>query len=71
MRLITLASVIFFATVSGALASEFCDGFKAGYETVKGTNVWIPYCPFEGFTPYDSTPFNEGVKAGIKAARGN
>ena len=68
MRVLTLASAMFFATVTGALASEFCDGFKVGYQLVKGNNVYIPYCPYEPYTPYGSTPYQEGIKAGIKAA---
>jgi hypothetical protein len=70
MRLITLASVIFLTTISGALASDFCDGFETGYKTVKGNNVFVPFCPFEPFTPHNSTPYQEGIKAGIKAAGG-
>ena len=68
MRLLTLASVVFLTTVSGALASDFCDGFKVGYQTVKGNNSFVPFCPFEPLIPLNSTPFQEGIKAGIKAA---
>lgn len=68
MRLISLASVMFLATVSGALASDFCDGFEIGYKTVKGNMVLVPLCPLEPLTPLGSTPYQEGLKAGMKAA---
>ena len=70
MRLIALASVIFLTTISGALASDFCTGFAMGYKTIKGNNAYVPYCPYEPYTPYGSTPYQEGLKAGIKAAGG-
>jgi hypothetical protein len=70
MKVITLASVILLATASMSLASEFCDGFEEGYKTIKGNNVYIPYCPYEPYTPYGSTPFQEGLKAGMKKAAG-
>jgi len=68
MRSITLAFVMMLATASTTLASEFCDGFEMGYKTIKGNNVYVPYCPYEPYTPYGSTPYQEGLKAGIKAA---
>ena len=68
MRLITLASVVFLTTISGALASDFCDGFEIGYKTVKGNNVIVPICPIEPVTPVGSTSYQEGLKAGIRAA---
>lgn len=66
MKLIFIMS-LFFGSVS--FASEFCDGFEEGYKTVKGSGVFVPHCPFEPFTPYNSTPYREGIKAGIKKAR--
>lgn len=52
-----------------AAASEFCDGFEMGYKTVKGNNVMTPMCPMEPMTPMGSTPYQEGIKAGVNAAR--
>ena len=68
MRLIALASVIFLTTISGALASDFCAGFEMGYKTVKGNIEIVPICPIQPITPIGSTPYQEGLKAGIKAA---
>lgn len=51
--------------------SEFCAGFEEGYKMVKGDLVIVPICPIEPITPIGSTPFREGVKAGIRAAQGN
>ncbi len=50
-------------------ASEFCDGFEMGYKTVKGNNVLVPMCPMAPLTPLGSTPYQEGIKAGMAAAR--
>ena len=68
MKLITLVSLMFLTSVSGVLASEFCEGFAVGYKTIKGNMVLVPLCPLEPLTPLGSTPFQEGLKAGMKAA---
>lgn len=52
-----------------AFASEFCDGFELGYKTVKGNFVMVPMCPMEPMTPMGSTSYQEGIKAGMRAAR--
>ena len=51
-----------------SLGGEFCDGFEEGFKTVKGEYAAPPACPAEPATPATSTPFREGIKAGIKAA---
>ncbi|CAN1555107.1 hypothetical protein MCEREM21A_02359 [Sphingomonadaceae bacterium] len=60
------------ATVSEpALAvsqSEFCAGFEEGFRSVKGSLVIVPICPIAPITPIGSSPFREGIKAGIAAA---
>lgn len=48
---------------------EFCAGFTEGYKSVKGDMVMVPMCPMAPMTPMGSTPFREGIKAGIAAAR--
>lgn len=48
---------------------DFCAGFDEGYKLVKGDMVLVPLCPLEPLTPLGSTPFREGIKAGIRAAR--
>ena len=58
-----------FAFVGPAFAeSDFCKGFELGYKTIKGNGAFVPFCPFEPFTPFGSTPFQEGIKAGMRAA---
>ncbi len=47
---------------------EFCAGFAEGYKSVKGDGVLVPLCPLAPLTPLGSTPFREGIKAGIRAA---
>lgn len=49
-----------------ASATEFCDGFEAGYKSIKGEFSFAPFCPFEPFTPFNSSPYKEGLKAGIQ-----
>jgi hypothetical protein len=49
-------------------APTFCDGFSEGYQTVKGNMAMVPICPIEPITPIGSTPFREGIKAGMKRA---
>ena len=48
---------------------EFCAGFAEGYKTVKGSMVIVPICPIMPIIPIGSTPFREGLKAGMKAAQ--
>ena len=49
---------------------SFKEGFEEGYKSVKGNMVIVPICPIAPITPIGSTPFREGIKAGIKAAGG-
>lgn len=63
--------LVFLGLTLGSIAfgSEFCDGFEEGYKTVKGEMVLVPLCPLEPLTPLGSTPFREGLKAGMKKAK--
>lgn len=47
---------------------EFCVGFEEGYKAIKGEMVLVPLCPLAPLTPLGSTPFREGLKAGMAAA---
>ena len=49
--------------------SQFRDGFIEGYKSIMGSNVVVPVCPVAPVTPVGSTPYREGIKAGIKAAK--
>lgn len=49
---------------------DFRQGFEQGYKSVKGNLVVVPVCPVAPVTPVGSTAFQEGIKAGIKAAGG-
>ena len=63
------AILSFLAITTPAMAdSEFCAGFEMGYKTIKGNDVFMPPCPFEPMTPFGSTPYQEGIKAGMAAA---
>ena len=57
------------ALSSKVFACDFCDGFVEGYKSLAGNNAFVPMCPFEPFTPFGSTPFREGIKAGMAAAK--
>jgi hypothetical protein len=67
-------SACFFAVIGLGLMSSlsamtpFCAGFSEGFKSVKGDMVLVPMCPLEPLTPLGSTPFREGLKAGIIAA---
>ena len=47
----------------------FCGGFSEGWKSVKGDLALVPLCPLEPLTPLGSTPFREGIKAGMARAR--
>jgi hypothetical protein len=46
---------------------EFCAGFEEGYLSVR-PNALVPLCPLQSLTALGSTPFREGIKAGIGEA---
>mgnify|MGYP001221812499 FL=1 len=69
IKIITLLILTLSATSIFA-KSDFCRGFEIGYKTIKGNMVMVPLCPLEPLTPLGSTPYQEGIKAGIKAAGG-
>jgi hypothetical protein len=50
---------------------SFCAGFEEGFRSTKGDLVPLPICPIEPVIPIGSTPFREGIKAGIAAYERN
>jgi len=48
--------------------STFADGFREGYRAIMGNMVMLPMVPMAPMTPMGSTPYREGIKAGIAAA---
>lgn len=48
----------------------FADGYKIGFHLVNGTNTAISACPPSPPIPANSTPYLEGIKAGIRWAGG-
>lgn len=72
-RAIAALAVALLYAAQPALAdnqSEFCVGFSEGYKSIKGDMVIVPICPIAPITPIGSTPFREGIKAGMAAAYG-
>tara|TARA_B100000900_G_C20521060_1_gene692189 strand:- start:42 stop:260 length:219 start_codon:yes stop_codon:yes gene_type:complete len=69
IKIITLLILTLSATSIFA-KSDFCRGFEMGYKTIKGNMVLVPLCPLAPLTPLNSTPYQEGIKAGIRAAGG-
>jgi len=65
--LITLIAIFTFS--SFAQAGDFCKGFQEGYVSVKGSSAVVPPCPPSPPTSPGSTEYDEGFKAGIKAAK--
>ena len=68
MKILLLLLCISFSAFAGQ--AEFCAGFEQGYKSIKGNMVIVPICPVMPITPIDSTDFQEGIKAGMEAARG-
>lgn len=66
---IAAAVVLLIAQPAFADQNEFCAGFVEGYQSVKGDKAVVPSCPSAPATPNGSTPFREGLKVGIRAAR--
>lgn len=64
---LALFLLLTFSTYSLA-ESQFCAGFELGYKTVKGNMSLVPLCPLEPIAPLGSSPFQEGIKAGMQAA---
>ena len=58
-----------------AKQEEFCAGFSKGHRSAKGDKgdrgdkAPVPACPVAPTTPIGSTPYREGIKAGLRAAR--
>ena len=70
IRILVAALFLLISPATLASQEEFCAGFSEGYKTVKGSMVIVPICPVAPVTPVGSTPFREGIKAGIRAAQG-
>ncbi|MBE0131179.1 hypothetical protein [Citrobacter amalonaticus] len=71
MKKTTIALLLVLASGSAVADDGFCAGFEEGYKTVKGDMAMLPMCPMEPMTPMGSTPYREGIKAGIEAAQYN
>ena len=56
------------STIAFAGQAEFCAGFTEGYKSIKGEQTLVPPCPTAPATPFSSTDYQEGIKAGIEAA---
>ena len=50
---------------------DFKEGFRVGYQLIRGINSGIPGIPGQPGTTGDTTPFLNGIKAGIRAAAGS
>lgn len=68
--LICFIVVIGSVSFSYAGQKEYCEGWEEGYKAIKGNNAYVPYCPYAPYTPYGSTDYREGLKAGMKKAKG-
>lgn len=68
-KLLLSASLLFAFLGNPVMANqdEFCAGFEEGFKTAKGDMVIVPICPIAPITPIGSTPYREGLKAGIAA----
>lgn len=69
MLKIIVAAALAAATGLASAKTEFCRGFEEGYKTIMGDGVLVPMCPLEPLTPMGSTPYREGLKAGMEQGR--
>ncbi|MGX2957646.1 hypothetical protein ACWIYZ_11300 [Ursidibacter arcticus] len=51
------------------MTNDFQKGFEEGYRMLMGKSALLPLIPLQPLTPLGSTPFREGLKLGIKAAK--
>ena len=70
LRALIAIAISVIGTSATAGQAEFCAGFGEGYKSVKGDMVIIPICPIAPIAPIGSNDYREGIKAGIRAARG-
>ena len=49
---------------------DFREVFIVGYQLIRGVNTGIPGIPGQSGTPGNTTPFLQGIRAGMKAAGG-
>ena len=68
LSMIVMATLVLASPAFAGNQEEFCVGFEEGYKTIKGDIVLVPICPIAPITPIGSTPFREGIKAGLSAA---
>lgn len=50
---------------------DYQKGFEEGYRMIMGASALLPLEPIQPLTPLGSTPFREGLKAGINLAKRN
>lgn len=62
---VLLASVMLVSGSAFASQAQFCAGYREGYKSIKGSMAIVPICPIAPITPVGSTPFSEGIKAGM------
>ena len=70
-RVTALLVLLFIVTTPAAAQSKdtFCNGFSEGFKAIKGNLVIVPICPIAPITPIGSTPYREGLKAGMDEGR--
>jgi hypothetical protein len=66
-----LVPLSLFTATAAPSQDSFCAGFEEGFRSAKGDLVLLPVCPIEPITPIGSSPFREGIKAGIVAYERN
>lgn len=64
-----IASGVAGASSASSPTSPFCNGFAEGWQSIKGSLGVVPICPVEPVTPVGSTPYREGIRAGVAKAQ--
>lgn len=61
-KLVLIVTLLF--TGAAQAASQFCEGFKAGYQLKAGDNAIVPMCPIGKLPPIGSSPYAQGMREG-------
>jgi hypothetical protein len=70
LKRIIACALIGVSSLAFGINEEFCRGFKEGYKIQANSNyVSVPSCPAANATPAGSTPYREGIKAGMERAK--
>jgi hypothetical protein len=66
--LLVVVVLMFVAAFSFANQADFNAGFATGWKSIMGDNAIVPIAPVCPIGPINTTDYEKGVAAGVKAA---